>query len=140
MSDYVDLLTPAQDGVFAALQPLVGTDAVPTGWQVFQHVPQDTAPPYTQLGQISSKNQTDMPGEQLELITVELVHVWRGNRRRELIQMMGACRGALHNQPIEADGAQLHPPNYLTGEASEAIADGVTYVGLQTYEFFAEPS
>jgi hypothetical protein len=140
MSDYVDLLTPAQDAVFAALSPLVGTDAVPPGWQLFQHVPENTPPPYTMFGQISGENQTDVPGEQLELINFELVHVWRGNRRRELLQMMGASRSALHNQPIEADGAQFGAPDYVKGEAGEAIADGVTYVGLQNFKFFAQPA
>ena len=136
---FADLITPAQDAVFTALAP-IATSAGITGLQVFQHVPENTQPPYIMIGQISSENETNIPGEQLELITVEVIHVWRGNRRRELLAMMAAARAALNNQPIGAAGAVFSLPDFLKAETGEAIADGVTYVGIQTFQFHAQPA
>lgn len=139
MTAPIDLLTPAQDALVDALLPLVGGAGMPEGLQVFQHVPEDTAPPYVMVSRITSTNLEER-GEQYEEITAELVYVWRGNRRRELLAMMAGGRALVDNQTLTSETASFTRPRLDQAEAGEAIADGVTYVGMQTYKFFAEPA
>lgn len=135
----IDLLTPAQDALIAALLPLVGAPGMPDGLQVYQHVPEDTAPPYVMVSRLTSTNLEER-GDQYEEIAAELVYVWRGNRRRELLAMMAGGRALVDNQPLTSDSASFSRPRLDQAEAGEAIADGVTYVGMQTYKFYAEPA
>lgn len=135
MTVRVDLLTPAQDALFAALQGATFA----AGVRVFQHVPQDTEPPYVVIGRLTTNNQ-EQTGDQFEEITAEIIFVYRGNQRRVLLAMMATARAAIDNQQIAAAGAAFTRPRLDTGDAGEAIADGVTYVGMQTYRFYAEPA
>jgi hypothetical protein len=142
----IDLLTPAQDALFAALEPIAGAASIPEGLsadlgglRVFQHVPEDTAPPYIVLGNIESTDQS-CRDEQASEIMAEVITVWRGHRRRELLWMMHQVRRQLNNQPIAAAGAVFTRPTIGAEKASEAINDGVTYVGLSTFTFTAQPA
>ena len=137
---YVDLLTPAHDAVITALQAAPGMPGMPAGLAVYSSVPENTQPPYIMLGQISGVNQSDVPGEQLEEITFEVVVAHRGNERRTQLAVMHAVRTLLHNQQISAPGAHLSAPDYLKFEAGDAIADGVTWISLQTFRLTAEPA
>ena len=137
---YIDLVTAAQDAVIAALAPIATANGMPAGLLVCQHVPQDTQPPWIRIGQVSAECQTQHAEEQLELLTVEVQCVWRGEERRTLLKMMHAVRAALHNQPISATGAAFTLPDFIKAEAGDAIADGVTYVGLSTFQFHAAPA
>jgi hypothetical protein len=134
-----DLLEPAQDALFAKLMVLEGAEGMPAGLAVLQHIPQDTQPPYVAIGQLSSENAEDK-GELLEEITAEIHYVYRGAARYPLLAMMRSGRGLLQNQEIAADGAEFERPRWITADASTALADGVTYVGLQVFKFYAEPA
>ena len=136
---FVDLITPAQNAVFRALAPLAGRDDLPVGLKVFQHVPQDTPPPYLMVGRLACDNAEEH-GEQAEMITAEVIGVYRGNQRAELLAVMAAARAALDRQPIEDAGATLEPPRFQKLDAGEAIADGQTYVAMATFEFLATPA
>ena len=134
-----DLLEPAQDALFGALVALEGNAELPDGLQVFQHVPEDTQPPMIVVGQLSSENAEDK-GELIEEITAEIHFVYRGSSRALLLAMMRAGRGVLQNAAIEAAGAIFERPRWVAAEASNALADGVTYVGLQVFKFYAQPA
>lgn len=134
-----DLLEPAQDALFGALVALEGNAELPDGLQVFQHVPEDTQPPMIVVGQLSSENAEDK-GELIEEITAEIHYVYRGSSRALLLAMMRAGRGVLQNAAIEAAGAIFERPRWVAAEASNALADGVTYVGLQVFKFYAQPA
>jgi hypothetical protein len=135
MTVRVDLLTPAQDALVAALKGA----SFAAGVQVFQNVPEGTEPPYVLVGRLTSDNQ-EQSGDQFELITAEVIHVYRGNQRRALLAMLHAARAAIDNQVLVATGAAFTRPRLDKAEAGEAMPDGVTYVGIQTFEFYAEPA
>ena len=137
---YIDLLTPAQDALVLALKPLITDPGMPAGLQIFQHVPENTQPPYIAVGDMDVDNLSALPGEQEEEVTVEILTVWRADRRRELLAMMHGVRASLHNQPIAADGAHFTRPDYLSGGAGSPINDGVTYLGIQKFKFIAQPA
>lgn len=132
-----DLTGAAQDALFAALSPIAALGGMPDGLGVYQHVPENTEPPWIVIGQISSEDASDK-GEAIEIVTAEIAFAYRGSARAPLLAMMKAARDALQNQVIGADGAAFERPRWLRSEASPAIADGVTYVGLQIFEFYAQ--
>lgn len=134
-----DLLQAAQDALFAALKPIEQLSGLPDGLGVYQHVPQDTEPPMIVLGQIGSASDEDK-GEQVEDISAEIQCVYRGAGRAPLLAMMHAVRAALDGEPIGASDAVFTTPRFLKAEAGDAIADGVTYVGLVNFQFYAQPA
>ena len=139
----VDLLTPAQDAVYDALKVLPGRPGLPSDLEVFQHPPERVpgAPfaPYLMIGNLSSKTEEEH-GEQAEMITVEVIGAYRGGQRRVLLAMMATARAVLDGQSIAADGASFEPPRWQGTEASDAIADGETYLALATFETLATPA
>ncbi|HWU03170.1 MAG TPA: DUF3168 domain-containing protein [Novosphingobium sp.] len=139
MDEDADLLTPSIRAVIAALLPIAALPGAPAGLQVFDHVPQDTPPPFIKLGTIKATDASTRD-EQMARIDIEVICEWRGNQRDELIWMMGRVRKALNNRPIAAAGAVFTRPVVDTEIAGEAIADGVTYVSLSTFAFTAQPA
>lgn len=135
----IDLLQAAQSALFAKLKALEGGPSLPAGWGAFQHIPQNREPPYSMVGMMTVEN-ADMRGEQAELIKAELQHVYRGAGRGPLLDMMHAARAALENQALPSTVAAFEDPRFVQAEASDALADGVTYVGIQLFEFYAEPA
>ena len=133
----IDLLQAAQTALFAALKPIEQIDGLPAGIGVYQHLPENTQPPFVMIGMMSSESE-DEHGEQFELITAEVMSVFRGAGRAPLLAMMHAVRASFDNQLLEAPGISFERPRFVRAEAGEAIADGVTYVGLSTFEFHAE--
>jgi hypothetical protein len=127
-----DLLQATQDGVFAALNVPAVTALAP----VFQHVPENTQPPFIVVGDIDAEPFGSKDGD-LEQQTIEIEYVARGKGRRELLAMMNAGREALEGQPISANGADLSRPRWLNSSALGA-EDGVTYAGVQQYEVIAQ--
>ena len=135
MSDFIDLITPSQDAVVARLKAGVS----PALGSVHQHVKQDTQPPFVMVGSIDAANEGSK-GSQAENITVELHFVTRGPSRAPLMALMHAARACLEGAALEADGVVFETPNYLGATVSNAGADGVTYAGISTFEFIAEPA
>lgn len=133
--DIVDLITPSQDAVIACLKAGVP----PQLGSVHQHVKQDTQPPFVMVGSIDVSNEGSK-GSQSELVSVELHFVTRGSTRAPLLALMNAARIALDGQELEADGVQFETPNFMGSTVSNAGPDGVTYAGISTFEFIAEPA
>lgn len=140
-----DLLEPAQDALFKALKEIEGADGLPE-FTVYQHVPEDgPGDPFRNkivVGQLASENAEGKigPGEALEEISAEIGFVFRGTGRGPMLAMMRAARGVLQNGGLEAQGAEFEAPRWVSAEASNALADGVTYVGIQLYRFHAAPA
>lgn len=133
--DFVDLIEPAQDAVIALLKAGVPAEL----GSVHQHVKQDTKPPFVMVGSIDSTNE-GAKGSQTELISVELHFVFRGSARAPLIKLMHAARAALEGQELSAPGITFETPNFIGATVSTAASDGVTYAGISTFEFYAEPA
>jgi hypothetical protein len=133
--DIIDLLTPSQDAVIARLKAGVPPDL----GTVHQHVSQDTKPPFVMVGAIDSSNEGGK-GSQTELISVELHYVFRGSTRAPLLALMQAGRASLEGQELAAPGVAFETPNWIGSTVSTAGPDGVTYAGISTFEFYAEPA
>ncbi len=135
----IDLLQGAQDALFAALKPVELMPDLPTGLGVYQHLPEQTQPPFIVIGMMTSENES-VPCEQLEQITAEVHGVYRGEDRAPLLAMLHAVRAVLEYQTITAPGITFESVNFVRTDVGEALADGVTYVGLSTYKFYAQPA
>lgn len=132
----IDLMSATRGAVYRALAAAVPGDLAP----VYDDVPQNTPPPFVKIGSIDSENAS-AKGDQVELLTVEVVAVYRGEDRGVLLAMMHAARAALDRQPITADGVAFEPPRFVVGSASDASQqDGVTYAGVLNFELYAEPA
>lgn len=129
----MDLLEPTQDAAYAA----ISAANVPGG--IRQHVKQDTDPPFNKFGQIETDADLEKAGD-FELLRFEIHSVFRGEQRAPLLQQMGAIKDALKDQDITADGVEFSPVRFLSAVASDVSPlDGVTYVGISTFEVYAAP-
>lgn len=135
MTAIVDLITPTQDAVIAKLKAGVPKEL----GSVHQHVKQDTQPPFVMVGSIDASNEGSK-GAQSESMQVELHFVTRGPSRAPLLALMGAARAALEGEQLEVEGVSFETPNWLGSTVSNAGPDGVTYAGVSTFEFIAEPA
>jgi hypothetical protein len=102
-------------------------------------VRQDTQPPFSMLGDIDFENDGSKHARFLN-ITLELITVYRGKDRAQLIAMMGAAGGALDDAELVAPGVEFSRPRLVSGSASGAGPDGVTFAGVQTFTLTAEPA
>lgn len=136
MTDPVDLIEPTQTAVFNALNGFAGLTAL-SG--VFQHVPQDTEPPMTIVGDIEA-TPIGGKGEQVEQISVEVVTIYRGAGRARLLAIMHQQRLALEGQEVAHVGIAFDTPEWTGAGINGPAADGVTYAGIQTFTIIAEPA
>jgi hypothetical protein len=131
----IDLVEIARGAVFVAID----AGLADTGATAFDHVSQDTDPPFVKLGDIEWVNEGGKDDLVLKL-SIDVVTIYRGGDRAELLAIMHANFLALHGATLSADDVELSPPELLGGSASGPASDGVTYAGLQTFELYAEPA
>jgi hypothetical protein len=134
----IDLLQAAQDAVFAVLKPIEGSAGV-AGLAVYQHVPENAQPPMAVIGAIASANAEEH-ADQVETISIEIHAVFRGPGRAPLLAILHAVRTALDGQQLPSEVVSFERPRFQKAEAGDALADGMTYVGMSTFEFLAEPA
>lgn len=130
----VDLRDAAQAGIFAALNVPAVNSLAP----VHQHVSEDTEPPLTIIGEISSTNAGGKDGG-LELIQVRVLTVIRQPGREYLTPAMAAARVQIEGATLTAAGAVLSRPVFESAD-DELLDDGQTYVGQQRFSLFAQPA
>jgi hypothetical protein len=131
----IDLLSPTQAAVVAALQAGVNSDLA----AVYDTVDQDTQPPFVIVGEIRSTNDSARE-EQLEEFEVDVHSVYRGGDRTVLMAIMHQVRTALDGVALAAAGVSFWKPEYLEAGISSAGPDGVTYAGVSTFKIVAEPA
>ncbi len=131
----VDLVEAARGAIFVAIAAgLIGTGAV-----ALDHVPQDQPGNFVQLDDLDWTNEGGKHDPELR-ITIDVVSIYRGENRAELLRIMNANHRAVVEATLTAPGVILQAARLLGGGASGAGADGVTYAGLQTFELYAEPA
>lgn len=131
----IDLIESARGAVFVALQAgLVGTGATAR-----DHVKQDSEPPFVMIGEIEWVNEGGKDNPVLKL-TIEIITIYRGADRAQLLAIMHANYVALDGAELIAPGVSFDTPALAGGSASGAGPDGVTYAGIQIFEFYAEPA
>lgn len=131
----IDLLTATQDAVFGALKNAIDPGIA----AVFQHIPQDTQPPWVMVGAIDSENAGGK-FEQEEKLTIEVQSVFRGAGRAPLLAIMHAVRVALDDQQLAGDSVTFSTVSWLSASVSDVAGDGVTYAGVSNFEVYAEPA
>jgi hypothetical protein len=139
-----NLLAATQTAYFTALKPLADdadlTAIVGAPVRVYTHVPENTQPPFLKIGQLSSESEAE-GYDQVERITVEVIAVFRGSGNTPLLAMMHAARAVLDGQSLESDDASIQPPFFQSAEVGDPInVDGLTYLGIQSFESLVEPS
>jgi hypothetical protein len=131
----IDLVEAARGAVFVAIEAgLADVNAV-----ALDHVPQDQEGNFVQIDDLDWSNEGGKRDPELR-ITIDVVTIYRGQNRAELLAIMHANERALVDVAIAADGVSISDVNLVGGSASGAGPDGLTYAGLQTFELFAEPA
>jgi hypothetical protein len=128
----VDLVEAARAAVFTRLIEIAPD-------QVFDHIPQDTQPPFRHIGEIEWQGG-DSKFDGTITVTIELITLYRGEDRSELVEMVHQNRVALHDQDLPAEGALIELVAEVAGSISDAAADGVTYAAVQHFEMHVEPA
>jgi hypothetical protein len=127
-----------QKSIYAVLAvdgPLLALLGAP---RIFDDVPQRAEFPYVTLGQsvVRDWSTGGGPGEE-HLVTL---HVWsRAEGRREVHEIMGAIRAALHDQALALEGHHLVNLRYELSE-SRREPDGETCHGIVRLRAATEPA
>ena len=125
-----------QRAVFDAVATDVGVIALLGGAKVFDDVPRASDFPYVTFGQSIERDWStggDDGGE--HLITL---HVWsRENGRREVHEIVGAVREALHLQDLNVSGHRLVNLRHEFSDTRRE-ADGETYHGVVRFRAVTE--
>jgi hypothetical protein len=132
----IDLLRAGQKAAFEAL---IGNDDLLALGPVHQHVPENSKPPMTIVGNIESENIA-AKGEQCERLTIEIIALFRGASRAPLLDIMHQQRVALDGRQLAHDGVHFGTPRFLGAVADGPASDGVTYAGISTFTIDAEPA
>lgn len=133
----IDLMSAVRAAVGKALKDGVPADLCP----VYDDVPQNTQPPFVKVGAIDTEND-ETKGEQFERVTVEVIAVYRGDKRSVLLAMMHAARACIDRQVLPSDETiNILRARFTKGSAGDAwTGDGVTYAGIMNFEIWAEPA
>ena len=127
-----------QQSVFAKLTADATLLALLGAPRVYDDVPQGTDFPYLTFGQSTARDWSTGSDEGNEHILT--LHVWsQANGKRQAHEIMGAVRGALHDQPLALSGHRLVN---LRHEFSEARRDpdGDTTHGIARFRAVTEPA
>ena len=129
-----DLLRAAQDAIFDALNVPAVTNLAP----VYQHVPDDTEPPFVKISSIAAV-PIGGKGGGLDEVTVEVFSIFRGPDKTGLTRIMAAIRTALETTRLSATGAVVNFIDMPSQDAPDPD-DGITYDGLQVVRVIAQPA
>ncbi|MEZ0495402.1 DUF3168 domain-containing protein [Sphingomonas sp. IW22] len=130
--DPINLIEGARSAIYVRLEQMVGGP-------VFDHLPQDTQPPFRKIGEIEWQ-ASDAKFDDTIRVTIEVITLYRGEDRAELVAMVGANRAALHDQSIEDGGVVIQQLAEVAGQISDAASDGVTHAAVQHFEMEVEPA
>lgn len=127
-----------QQALYAALAadaPLIAVIGPP---RLYDDVPPGAQFPYVTLGQSTTRDWST-GSESGDEHTVTL-HVWsRAGGRREVHEIMGAVKSALHNRALTLAGHRLVNLRHELSE-TRRDADGKTYHGLVRLRAVTEPN
>jgi hypothetical protein len=126
-----------QRAVFIALSNSSSVTALLGGARIHDDVPPQTAFPYVTFGQSQERDWstgTESGGEH-----VLTLHVWsRQAGRRQVLEIIGALRAALHDRPMQLDGHRLVGLRHEFSE-TRRDPDGETWHGISRFRAITEP-
>ncbi|MGD9879026.1 MAG: DUF3168 domain-containing protein [Hyphomicrobiaceae bacterium] len=115
----------------AAIKALVGNPA-----RVYDHVPEETAYPYIEVGEVVDTPFDDKSTTGLEhAITL---HVWSRYRgRKETKQILDALHALLHRGTLTVSG-NSHVLTRFVSNSTFRDPDGLTYHGVAIYDVIVQ--
>ena len=132
-------LAALQDAIYAALagsatvQALIGGPA-----RLYDHVPEDAAFPYVELGEVSARRFDSTSRSGLDCALT--LNVWsRYGGRREAKQILDAIYGVLHDGSLSVAG-NAHVLTSFQSAETRRDADGLTYHGIARYRVIVQAS
>lgn len=136
----VDLLSAASDGFFALLDAAIDAADAEVATNPTPIEPGDTSDKrFVLIGDIDSEDKGSKD-EQLELLTVQIVVIYRGTQRSELHALMHRARMALDGATPIVAGIEFGAIAFQGAASSPPASDGLTHAGLLEFEIFAEPA
>jgi len=127
-----------QQSIFAALTADAALTALLGAGRIYDDVPQGSPLPYVTLGQATARDWSTA-GEDGTEHTLTL-HVWSNARgKKQVHEILGAVRAALHDQPLALAGHRLINLRHEFSEARRD-ADGETIHGTARFRAVTEPA
>lgn len=109
-------------------------DAGVTLASVYQHVPEDTAPPVVVIGDIEAE-PLETKGDTDRSLSVTITCVAQGEERKPVLDIMEEVSAALDGGRFTALGWSITLS--LETEGAILLPDSISYVGTQTFTGFA---
>lgn len=122
-----DAATSTGAALFAALDGNIGTP-------VFQHVPQDTDPPVTIIGE-HRETAPFGKGDPDRRIDVDILTIFQGEANKPVTEWQAQIVAILDGAALSHSGFLIRPT--LSSKQCELLEDGVTYVGTTTFTVLA---
>ncbi|WP_422058615.1 hypothetical protein [Sphingomonas sp.] len=140
MTEPVDLVSAASDGFIALLDAAIGPEIAEVTTNPTPIDPSDTSDRrFVIIGEIDSSSEGGK-GEQAELLSVQVIVVYRGTQRSALHALMHQVRVALDGNVPDVAGVEFGAIEWRGAASSPAGADGITHAGIIEFEVFGEPA
>jgi hypothetical protein len=107
------------------------------GANVYDHVPQDTAYPYINIGQIAVRDAGTFT-DNMQEHTIAINAFTNNEGKREVYNILHTVREILHDANMKLDGHHLISLQYRSSQA-EKDERGEGYNGSATYRAVTEP-
>ena len=125
-------MSDAQNATEAAVYTALAAGGL--SYSVYQHVPEDTAPPVNIIGDISGEPLGDKGGDD-ERIEVSISTVYQGEARKPVLTEQQKIIAALDGKSLTS-GSWTIRPEKLSADAV-MMPDGETYLGTTRFTVFA---
>lgn len=112
-------------------------DALSAGapqWTIYQHVPQDTAPPMHIIGDLVASGALSKDEDDARL-NMDILTVFQGEERKPVTDEQERIKTALHEVTLSEGDFEIKC--YRTGARAELLEDGETYLGTSTFTVWA---
>jgi hypothetical protein len=126
-------ISATESAVYAALT--AGGTGI-TGASVYQHVPEDTAPPVVIIGDIDNVTPIGKPGDPDRRVPLTIVVITEGEERVPCSDLLGQVETILDGAELTTvDGWTIAPT--LQRSTAALSEDGAGYIGLALFEVLA---
>ncbi|MBB5684293.1 tail completion protein gp17 [Sphingobium boeckii] len=127
MSEAMDAI---EIGVFTELT------AAAIGIPIYQHVPEDTAPPVIIIGDLDSDDSISTKDDDLdEAIELEITTVMQTQQRKPVLITQARIKAALNGKAIMMPGFTIRP--LWVSQSAVLLPDGENYVGTSRFRIMA---
>lgn len=133
-----DLKLALQDPVYDRLTGFAGLIALVPAASIWQHPPDELDPPIVVIGEMRSEN-VGAKGDPFDRIDFNVLTVVRKPGREHLTPVQTQVRAALEGWTPTGAGVVMGEIVFESDEDT-LDEDGVTYIGIQSFSTFVQPS